>query len=254
MGARAGKIAPQLQSSTAISGDGDRWFLINASPDLPRQIESTPELQPRPVSPRNSPIAGVLLTNADLDHALGLVLMRQQEASLVVHASEETQAALRWADVLLQPFGGIEWRTTSREFHQLGSGIAFRAIPLEKSVTFQFRNEKSGTNALIAPAVGQITDELRKAVHEASVILFDGTFWNNDELRACRPNARSAREMNHLPISEGSLDLLQQAPARRKVYTHINNTNPILAPGSPERMAVEQAGVEIARDGLEISL
>jgi pyrroloquinoline quinone biosynthesis protein B len=211
-------------------------------------------LQPRPASPRNSPIAGVLLTNADLDHALGVVLMRQQETPLVVHASDETRTALGWVDVLLQRFGGIEWRTASGGFQPLGSSLAFRAIPLEKSIAFQFRDEISGASALLAPAVGQITDELRKAVHEASVILFDGTFWNNDELRSVRPNARSAREMNHLPINEGSLDLLRQAPARRKIYTHINNTNPILAPGSLERLAVEQAGVEIAHDGLEISL
>ena len=243
-----------MQSGIAISGNDDRWFLINASPDLPRQIESTPELQPRPVPLRNSPIAGVLLTNADVDHALGLVLMRQQETPLVVYASDETQAALRWIGLVLQPFGGIEWRTTSREFHSLGPGIAFRAIELGQSVAFQFRDEISGASALIAPAVGQVTDELREAIHDADVVLFDGTFWNNDELRAVRPGARNAREMNHLPISEGSLDLLRQAPARRKIYTHINNTNPILSPGSPERSTVEQAGVEIARDGLEIIL
>lgn len=211
-------------------------------------------MQPRAVPPRNSPIAGVLLTNADIDHALGLVLMRQQEKPLLVHASEETQAALGWIDLLLQPFGGIEWRKTSREFHSLGPGIAFRAIQLDKSVAFQFRDEISGASALLAPAVGQITDELREAILEASVVLLDGTFWNDGELRAVRPGARSAREMNHLPISEGSLDLLRQAPARRKIYTHINNTNPILSPDSPERAAVEQAGLEIACDGLEIVL
>jgi len=180
--------------------------------------------------------------------------MRQQETPLVVHASSETQAALGWLDLVLQRFGGITWRTIEPEFQSLDSAILFRALQLEKSVAFQFRDERSGASVLLAPAVGQITDELRQAVHDASVILFDGTFWNNDELRALRPNARSAREMNHLPISEGSLDLLRQAPARRKVYTHINNTNPILSPGSPERFAVEQAGIEIARDGLEISL
>jgi pyrroloquinoline quinone biosynthesis protein B len=243
-----------MQSSIAISGNDDRWFLINASPDLPRQIESTPELQPGRVPLRNSPVAGVLLTNADIDHALGLVLMRQQDMPLVVHASNEIQAALRWIDIALQPFGGIEWRTTRREFHSLGPGIAFRAIELDKSVAFQFRDENSGASALIAPAVGQITDELREAIHEANVVLFDGTFWNNDELRAVRPGARGAREMNHLPISEGTLDLLRRAPARRKIYTHINNTNPILSPDSPERSTVEQAGVEIACDGLEIIL
>ena len=85
-------------------------------------------------------------------------------------------------------------------------------------------------------------------------ILFDGTFWSDHELVAVRPGARSARQMNHLPISDGSLDFLRQSPARRKIYTHINNTNPILMPGSPERAKLEQAGIEIARDGLEIVL
>jgi pyrroloquinoline quinone biosynthesis protein B len=243
-----------MQSSIAISGNDDRWFLINASPDLPRQIESAPKLQPRSVSQRNTPIAGVFLTNADVDHTLGLVLMRQEERPLVVYANNETQAALGWLGLVLQPFGGIEWRMTSGEFPSLGSGIAFRAIELGKSSAFQFRDESSGASVLIAPAVGRVTDELRDAVHAADVVLFDGTFWNNDELRAVRPGARTALEMNHLPISEGTLDLLRQAPARRKIYTHINNTNPILSPGSIERSTVEQAGVEIARDGLEIIL
>jgi len=243
-----------MQSSIALSGNDDRWFLVNASPDLPRQIESTPELQPRSLPLRNSPVAGIFLTNADLDHALGLVLMRQQEGPLIVYASDETRAALRWIDLLLQPFGGVQWQTTSRDFHSLGSGIVFRALELDRSVAFQFRDETSGGSALIAPAVGRITDELREAVDHSDVVLFDGTFWNNDELSAIRPGARSAREMNHLPISEGTLQLLRQAPGRRKIYTHINNTNPILSPGSPERLTVEEAGVEIARDGMEICL
>jgi len=84
--------------------------------------------------------------------------------------------------------------------------------------------------------------------------MFDGTFWSDDELAAVRPGARSAREMNHLPISDGSLDFLRQSRARRKIYTHINNTNPILVSGTREREQVEQAGIEIARDGLEIVL
>jgi pyrroloquinoline quinone biosynthesis protein B len=99
--ARAGKIVPQTQSSIAISGDSEgfhRWFLINASPDLTRQIENMPRLQPRRDSPRNTPVAGVLLTNADIDHALGLLLLREQELPLTVYASDETRATLAWLD------------------------------------------------------------------------------------------------------------------------------------------------------------
>ena len=255
--ARTGKIAPQTQSSIAISGDSkgaQRWFLVNASPDLTRQIESMPQLQPGRDSPRNTPIAGVLLTNADIDHALGLLLLRQQETPLVVYAADETRTALAWIDSALARFCGIEWRKISSEFQSLNGGIAFRAIELLTSAAFQFQDETSGATALFAPSVGELTDELRAAVHAADVVIFDGTFWSDGELRAVRPGARSAREMNHLPISDGTLDLLRQSPARRKIYTHINNTNPILMPGSPERAQLEQAGIEIGRDGLEIVL
>lgn len=258
--ARTGKIAPQTQSSIAISGDAEKfrgWFLINASPDLPRQIERMPGLQPRSASAaglRNTPIAGVLLTNADIDHVLGLLLLRQQEKSPVVYAADETRTALEWIDGVLARFSGIEWRTISAEFQSLSDSIGVRTIELPRSVAFQFRDETSGATALFAPSVGELTDELRNAVHTSDVVLFDGTFWSNDELAAARPGARSAREMNHLPIRDGSLDFLRQSPTRRKIYTHINNTNPLLMPGTRERAQVEQAGIEIARDGLEIVL
>ena len=255
--ARGGKIHPQTQSSIAIStdsGEFHNWWLINASPDLPRQIESTTGLQPRGDASRNTPIAGVLLTNADIDHALGLLLLRQQEKSLVVYAAEETRSALGWLDRTLTRFCGIEWRNISLDFQRLNGSIAFRAIDLSRSVAFQFRDEASGRLVLVAPAVGEFTRELTEASADSDVILFDGTFWSNDELAAVRPGARSAREMNHLAISDGSLDWLRQSPARRKIYTHINNTNPIVMPGSPERAELDQAGIEIARDGLEIVL
>jgi pyrroloquinoline quinone biosynthesis protein B len=252
--ARAGKIAPQTQSSIAISSDDERWFLINASPDLAQQIERTPELQPRPGSPRNTPIAGVFLTNADLDHGLGLLLLRQRETPLVVYATEQTRVALAWIDSVLKPFCGVEWRPVSRDFNSLTQSVAFRAISLPGSIALQFRDQSSSASALIAPAVGNLNDELDDAVKTSDVVLFDGTFWQDDELLAFRPGAHSAREMNHLPIADGSLDFLRRSPARRKLYTHINNTNPILMPGSQERVEVERAGMEIARDGLEIVL
>ena len=237
-----------------ISGDDGRWFLINASPDLSRQIEHTSELRPRFDPPRNSPIAGILLTNADLDHALGLLLLREQQMSLVVYAADETKTALAWMDNVLARFCGINWQKISADFRSLSGNISFRAIELPRSIAFQFRDHTSGAIALVAPIVGELTEELRDAVLASDVVMFDGTFWSNDELAAVRPGARSAREMDHLPISDGSLDFLRQSPSRRKIYTHINNTNPILMPGTREREQVEQAGIEIARDGLEIVL
>jgi pyrroloquinoline quinone biosynthesis protein B len=255
--ARAGKIDPQTQSSIAIGADSEEfqnWWLINASPDLARQIESAPWLQPRRDNSRNTPIAGFLLTNADIDHALGLLLLREQKKPLVVYATDETRVALAWLDHTLARFCGIEWRKISPDFQRLNGSIAFRAIELPHSVAFQFLDEASGRLVLVAPAVGGITPELSEASADSEVILFDGTFWSDHELAAVRTGARSSREMNHLPIGDGSLGFLRQSPARRKIYTHINNTNPILTPGSRERAEIEQAGIEIAQDGLEIVL
>ena len=255
--ARAGKIGPQTQSSIAIGVDSQKfqsWWLINASPDLPRQIESATQLQPRGNNSRNTPIAGVFLTNADIDHALGVLLLRQQEKPLVVYATDETRTALAWLDRALARFCGIEWRTVIPKFQSFDSTLAFRAIELPESIAFQFRDDTSGRTALFAPNVGSLTEQLRDAVHTSDLVMFDGTFWSNEELGRVRPGARRAREMNHLPINDGSFDVLRQSPARRKFYIHINNTNPILMPGSRERVQVEQAGIEVARDGLEIVL
>jgi len=255
--ARAGEIDPQTQSSIAISVDSkefQNWWLINASPDLPRQIESTARLQPRPNGSRNTPIAGVLLTNADIDHALGLLLLRQQETPLVVYAADETRAALASLDRALARFCGIEWRKATAKFESLDSGMAFRSIELPGSVAFQFCDDASGRTALFAPSVGSLTEQLRDAVRTSDLVMFDGTFWSDGELGRVRPGARSARQMNHLPINTGSFDLLRQSPARRKIYIHINNTNPVLMPDSPEHAELEQAGIEVARDGLEIVL
>src|SRR6476646_3046537 len=134
---RAGKIDPQTQSSIAISADSEEfqnWWLINASPDLPRQIENNARLQPRRNASRNTPIAGVLLTNADIDHALGLLLLRQQEKPIVVYATDENQGALAWLDRILARFCGIEWRQVTPKFQSLESGMAFRVIELPASV------------------------------------------------------------------------------------------------------------------------
>ena len=211
-----------------------------------------PRLQPRRDSPRNTPIAGVLLTNADIDHALGLLLLREQGTPAIVYAADDTRTALAWIDGVLARFSGIEWRKVSPEFQTLSGNVAFRAIQLPRSVAFQFRDDGAGGSVLFAPSVGELTDELRNAVNESDVVLFDGTFWSDGELAAIRPGARTAREMNHLPISDGSLQFLHQSPAGRKIYTHINNTNPILMASSRERAHVKQSGIEIARDGMEI--
>jgi pyrroloquinoline quinone biosynthesis protein B len=248
---------------------------VNASPDLSQQIEAHAGLQPRAGSIRNTPIAAILLTNADLDHVLGLLALREG-TPLVVYATREAQAAV--GDSLgvtgvLNAFCGVEWREPAMSglvaLDPKGAGLAYRAIPLggapppyarEKftggghSVAYQFRDERTGGTLVVAPDVAAIPQELRAAMEAAEVVLFDGTFWSTDELSRVKPEARSAGQMGHVTIKDGSLELLRGLQARQKVYIHINNTNPILEAGSAERRAVEEAGVAVGRDGQEFEL
>lgn len=253
-------------------------MLINASPDLRAQIDASPSLQPRPGEGRSSPIVGVILTNADLDHVLGLYLLREGAGTRIC-ATESVRHCLS-ADLgiqhALEAFAPVEWSTPSLSSeplpHPFGPiSISLRAIPLPAqpprysqhrppsqtpaqpghSIALEIQ-AASGT-LLIAPDVGEITPALATAIARADVILFDGTFWSDDELQHLRPGARTAREMGHLPVSE-SLHVLREAPARAKTYIHINNTSPILVPDSPERHQVEEAGLSVGRDFTEFTL
>jgi len=262
----------------AFSADGQRWFLLNVSGDLRAQIESFPSLHPDPASLRNSPIQGVLLTNADLDHILGLFTLREG-GPLHVQAPLEVRvavsSALRMSKVL-NSYCGVTWHEPPHRFAPLlfsdgsRSGLSYRAIPLPghpprfvsrgvlgvsgHSIAYEISDDRTGATLLAAPDVAAITAELRESIERADAILFDGTFWRGTELQEVRPGARTAREMDHLPISEGSLEALREAPAQHKIYIHINNTNPILAAASEERAQVEKAGIEVGRDGMEFEL
>jgi len=266
--ARQGRIPARTQSSVAVSADGEQWFLVNASPDLREQIETFAPLRPRTSPPRNTPIAGVLLTNADLDHTLGLLLLRQQER-LRIHAStsiRETLTGMRF-DVLLGAFAAVDWIEPRGDWAPLeSSGLRYRTIPLVsvsprfaldvpgESAAFQIENPQTGGKVLIAPAVAEVSAALTGAMRESDVVLVDGTFWSDDELQRVREGARSANEMGHLPVSDCTLTLLRDSPAPHRVYIHINNTNPILAIDSPERRMVEAAGVVVGEDGMEFDV
>jgi pyrroloquinoline quinone biosynthesis protein B len=243
---------------------------------LRAQIESFPALQPAQTGARNSPIRDVLLTNADLDHVLGLFLLREHTEKLRVHCTnavrDTLQAALRM-DALLDGFCGVEWcelPETPSPFpaNDKMSGVTYRAIPLPaqppryaktapasgQSVALEFIDGPRGRRALIAPDVSTVTPELQSALEAADAVIFDGTFWSENELRGVDSTARTASEMGHLPVAGGSLNILRGLRARHRIYTHINNTNPILAPGSPERAEVENAGIAIGEDGMDLEL
>jgi pyrroloquinoline quinone biosynthesis protein B len=225
---------------------------MNTSPDLPAQIESFPPLQPRVHPARNSPIAAICLSNADIDHALGLALLRERE-SLVVYATPAIRDELRWIDNLLVRFCRIDWREPSSEFARAIPNVDLRIVAGSADAAYVVRDATTQKQALIAPAVRNFTDELGEAMQHAEAILFDGTFWSDDELKPFRANARTAREMGHIPVQE-TLPLLEAAPAAHKIYVHINNTNPILQSSAPERKAVERAGIVVATDGVELNI
>ncbi len=261
----------------AISADDERWFLINASPDLRAQIEAYPALQPRKEPPRNSPIHGVLLTNADLDHVLGLVLLREG-GRIGIHATAAVRESLEDGlnfGAVLGAFSGMTWQEPGAEFAPLTvdgvpSGLVCRAIGLPggpprylrqgskfsegHSISYQILDERTGRRLLIAADVASVPPALQSALEESDAVLFDGTFWSPEELRAVSPGARTSAEMGHLTISGGSLEILRALPAARKIYLHINNTNPILDPDSPQRAEVDAAGIIVGEDGYAFEL
>jgi pyrroloquinoline quinone biosynthesis protein B len=269
--ARAGRIPVRTQSNFAVSADGRHWLLINASPDLCLQLERFQPMHPTLTPARNSRIDAVLLTNADLDHSLGIFLLREN-GPVTVHATANVRATLNRElnmENIMALFGGIDWRELSEEWVVApGSrNLRMRAIALQSNpprfarrppggvhiVALQFHDERTGAKVLFAPGVAVVEPALREALENSDAVFFDGTFWSENELLGVEPGARSASALGHLPVSQ-SLPLLEGSGARRKVYVHINNTNPILLPGSTERSQVERAGILVGEDGMEFEL
>jgi pyrroloquinoline quinone biosynthesis protein B len=275
--ARNGGILPQTQSSVAVGDEAGNWFLINASPDLPVQMRTYPALAPHPGSSRNSPIAGVFLTSADVDHVLGLLSLREGSA-LHIHTTPAIEQAVVILGVttVLQSFCGVVWhQATDGGFAALRgndgreSSLCVRILPLSGrapryagaksqggvfTIALQFRDKRTGGRLLVAPGVEALSGPLQDAAKESDAVLMDGTFWSEDELRRVRADAPGASAMGHLPIKDGTLPFLSALTSRFRVYVHINNTNPIFAPDSPEHKMVKSAGLIIGHDGLSFDL
>jgi pyrroloquinoline quinone biosynthesis protein B len=282
-GARDGsvRIEPRTQECVAVSADGEAWFLLNASPEVRAQIESFPPLHARRL--RDSPIQGVLLTNGDLDHTLGLLCLRESQP-LVVYATETVRRGFVESNVLyrtLQRFPGqVSWRTLRAgaevELRRDGgdpSGLSVEAFAVpgklpvhleglgvdsdpRDNVGLRIRERGSRRALVYLSGVARMTPDVLSAAERADCLFFDGTFWSEDELRELGASEKGASDMAHLPIGGpgGSLAALGGVGAARRMYIHLNNTNPVLREDSPERAAVERAGWEIARDGMEIVL
>jgi pyrroloquinoline quinone biosynthesis protein B len=219
-----------------------------------------------------------LLTNADLDHVAGLLSLREG-GRLHIHATvavRDTLAECLGLAAIMDAFCGVDWHEPPRDdFAQLvgiggGEGSLFyRAIELPggppvfarerhpngaHTVAYSIIDQNTGGRLLVAPDVGGWNDALTEAMFESDAVLFDGTFWSGDELSRVKAKAPTAAEMGHVTIRDHSLALLGKLPAARKIYIHINNTNPVLSPGSPERAEVAAAGIVVGYDGLEFEI
>jgi len=261
---------PRTQSSVAVSADYRRWFLLNASPDIRAQIESFPALYPQGV--RDSPLQAVLLTDAELDHTLGLLLLREA-GDLEVHATAAAHETLCTGTSLLQTLGAyarVEWRPVATGIEvPMADSLSYRAfnVPTDKRARFTTGEEgivvgyritdgHTGRALVYLPGAQKLTASVRAHLEDCACLLFDGTCWQDDELIRLGIAAKTSRDMGHLPISgaDGSLEQLAPLPIERKIYIHINNTNPILIEDSPERRIVEKHGLEVAVDGLELEI
>jgi len=279
---------PRNQAQLAISSDGNSWFLLGASPDLRSQIEGNTELHPLE-GVRQSPIAGIVLGNADVDHVLGLLLLRELQP-LRVHATESVRLILMEDNsmfaMLQRVPDQVTWTTFTpgTSFPLLNasgkdSGLRCRALSLgthypayvspqrqrelnsqEASLGLIVESKTvesaSGKRLAYMPAVPQIDDALLAEFDSADVLLFDGTFWSDDELIRIQGSGQTALQMGHVPVSsaEGSLHKLAGLRRPRKIYIHINNTNPMLNEAGPEYAQVRETGWEIAEDGWQFDL
>lgn len=271
---------PRTESSVAVSADGRAWFLLNASPDVRVQIERFPPLHPPKSAKRGSRVEGVLVTNADLDHTLGLVLMREGEP-LVVHASSPVKTVLQNEGALghiLTSFCGVRWVKPPRQLSPLRnrdgseSGLLYQAIDLVgspprfskktkgdsvgHSIGFRIVDPPTGGRLVFLPDVAAANAASIESLADCDLLLFDGTFWSENEMSTRGVGNTAAAKMGHWPISgdHGSLSLLARLSAKHKVYIHINNTNPILIETSAEHRRVRKAGVSVGRDGMRFDI
>lgn len=288
-GVRSGQVRarPRTQSSIAVSGNGRDWLLVNASPDILAQIRATPALQPARAV-RDTGIAAVLLMDAQIDHVTGLLMLREGRP-LPLHCTASV-----WDDLssslpltrVLSHYCGVDWRPIriggSAQDAAIDipgvDGIRITPLPLKSkappysprrgdpqpgdNIGIVIEDTASGRRAFYAPGLGEMESQVEAAMRAADCVLVDGTFWTEDEMVRSGLSKKMAADMGHLPQSGPGgmieqLDALgdaQGSDARRRILIHINNTNPILDEDSDERATLARHGIEVAFDGMEITL
>ena len=274
----------RTQSSLAISSDGLNWVLLNASPDLRQQIAETPELHPDKTGPkRNSPIKAAVLTNADVDHIVGLIHLRERQP-YSIYGSEQVLNTINSNSIfevcardiiprLTLPLG--TWTKLSGDGIDLGLSVNAFAVPgkialfLEHgsetdnfgsrdgdTIGLEIKDERNGKTIFYIPGCAEIDAPLAERIKGADLIFFDGTLFTNDEMITQGLLDKTGQRMGHISMSgpEGSVEAMKPLGIKRRVYVHINNSNPALDENSKERKYVEAAGWEVGYDGMEVRL
>jgi pyrroloquinoline quinone biosynthesis protein B len=281
-GARQGLVRyrPRTQSAIALSADDRRWFLFNASPDLRTQLAAAPRLWPQGAV-RQTPIQAVVLTDAELDHTLGLLALREGRYVRLYATAWVHRAISEWNPLLrvLGAFCDVEWQpvrlgepTPLCGSDGMESGLRLEAFstlatktvayasqaagPVAPEASVGYRITEAHTNHALVylPALQTWTATIQEQLVDCSALLVDGTCWDDDELARLGIAGKTARAMGHLPIggTDGSLERVAALDARRKVYIHLNNTNPLLDEDAPQRRLVASRGIEVAYDGMEL--
>ena len=268
------RVAERTQSSIAVSDDGETWALVNCAPDVRQQIMRTPALQPkRP--PRHSPIAGILLTNGDVDHVGGLLSLRERQAFRLI-ATPRVLAILDENSI----FGVLDRQLVDRvpvapnETVPLIGSLTAEIFPVPGKEPLYLEGGEpeigiegettvgvkiaapDGRRMFYIPGCAHVPPSLTRRLDGADLLLFDGTLWRDDEMIKAGVGRKTGRRMGHISMSgpDGSIAALRNVDLGRKVFIHINNTNPVLVAGSPERRTAADAGWEIGHDGMEFTL
>ncbi len=270
--ARKGKIPSQTQSSLAVSANGTDWAILNASPDIRQQLAQTTCLHP--VGLRTLPLRSVLVTNGDIDHVAGLLTLREMQpfSLFATGAIHDVLSQNTIFDALNPSVVDRQTIATGQSF-DLAPGLSATLFPVPGKVPLYLEGDDVKTdligdqtvgvqliagdsNAYYIPGCAVLNDDLRSRMDGADAVFFDGTLWRDDEMVRAKLGKKTGKRMGHLSMSgpDGSLAAFANLKIGRKIFVHMNNTNPVLRPTSAEKAEAEAAGWTIGQDGMEITL
>ena len=279
------RVVARTQSAIAVSADGVDWALINCSPDLRQQIIATPQLHPRDPGTfgrRDTPINAVVLTNADVDHIAGLLTLREKQRfdlfatprildvldrnGIFSVLDPEFVARREFAlgsPVEISPGLKVEGFTVPGKvalFLEGGAGTEGEGLEIgaetEDTIGLKFTSSGGSASAYYIPGCAAMTAGLSARLKGADLVLFDGTVWLDDEMISHGVGVKTGHRMGHMSMAGpgGSLAAFADLDVERKIFIHINNTNPVLVEGSEERAHVAEQGWDVAYDGMELVL